>query len=176
LVLGRHGYETAVTGKNGFVCVVQRSWIAPIDDPDFWNPKRRGPICFNPPGARSYLPLIIKKTQSVLAGLSKAQMSNSVQAALDAKELPSVEPGAMGYMMSEQAYLSVRDPRWHPHVMFFVPPKGGGTWGADLPGSPILAFKDTSDRVTVLLIPVGKWSNGTVAPAYEPDVVSQRSD
>jgi hypothetical protein len=24
LVLGRHGYETAVKGKNGFVCVVER--------------------------------------------------------------------------------------------------------------------------------------------------------
>ena len=29
LVLGRHGYETAVKGKNGFVCVVERSWMAP---------------------------------------------------------------------------------------------------------------------------------------------------
>ena len=25
LVLGRHGYETAVKGKNGFVCIVERS-------------------------------------------------------------------------------------------------------------------------------------------------------
>src|ERR1035438_5385596 len=47
-VLGRHGYETAVKGKNGFVCLVERSWAAPIDDPNFWNPKLRGPICLNP--------------------------------------------------------------------------------------------------------------------------------
>lgn len=39
LVLTRHGYETAVQGTNGFVCVVERSWSAGIDDPDFWNPK-----------------------------------------------------------------------------------------------------------------------------------------
>src|SRR5258708_36282813 len=45
LALGRHGYETAAKGKNGFVCIVQRSWTAGIDDPDFWNPKLRGPIC-----------------------------------------------------------------------------------------------------------------------------------
>ena len=38
MVLGRHGYETAVQGKNGFVCLVERSWTAPIDDPGFWNP------------------------------------------------------------------------------------------------------------------------------------------
>jgi hypothetical protein len=28
LVLGRQGYETAVQGKNGFVCMVERSWMA----------------------------------------------------------------------------------------------------------------------------------------------------
>src|SRR5262249_43087954 len=26
MVLGRHGYETAVEGTNGFVCTVDRSW------------------------------------------------------------------------------------------------------------------------------------------------------
>jgi hypothetical protein len=35
LVLGRHGYETAVKGKIGFVCIVERSWMAPIDEPGF---------------------------------------------------------------------------------------------------------------------------------------------
>jgi hypothetical protein len=27
MVLGRHGYETAVEGTNGFVCNVDRSWM-----------------------------------------------------------------------------------------------------------------------------------------------------
>ena len=72
LVLGRHGYETAIQGKNGFVCIVQPSWTAPIDDPDFWNPKLRAPICFNAAAARSYLPRTIKKTDLILAGRTKA--------------------------------------------------------------------------------------------------------
>src|ERR1700683_3583735 len=41
LVLGRHGYETAVKGKNGFVCVVERGWMGPFDGDftaNFWNP------------------------------------------------------------------------------------------------------------------------------------------
>lgn len=38
MVLGRHGYETAIKDKNSFVCMVERSWSAGIDDPDFWNP------------------------------------------------------------------------------------------------------------------------------------------
>jgi hypothetical protein len=39
LVLGRHGYETAVEGKNDFVCLVGRMWAAMKEDPEFWNPK-----------------------------------------------------------------------------------------------------------------------------------------
>src|SRR6266481_4969346 len=42
LVLGRQGYETAVRGKNGFVCMVERSWMEAFDSPEFWNPKVRG--------------------------------------------------------------------------------------------------------------------------------------
>jgi hypothetical protein len=165
LVLGPHGYETAVKGKDGFVCMVERSWTAGIDDPDFWNPKLRAPICFNPPAVRSYLPLTIKKTEWILRGQSKAQMFESIKAGLDKKELPTPESGAMCYMMSKQQYLSDQGGHWHPHVMFFLPPTDAGTWGADQPGSPIMAANDPEDRLTVFLIPVAKWSDGTADPS-----------
>jgi hypothetical protein len=161
MVLGRHGYETAVQGKNGFVCMVERSWTAGIDDPNFWNPKLRGAICFNPPATRSYLPITVKKTELILAGRSKAQMFESIKDAFDKKELPAQEPGAIAYMLSRQSYLGDRAGHWHPHLMFFVPQTDALTWGADLPGSPILATSDPEDRMTVFLIPVGKWSDGT---------------
>src|SRR6202041_1655206 len=103
-VLGRHGYETAVKGKNGFVCVVERAWMSPFDAPQFWNPHLRGPICFNPPAARSILPLTFKRTELVLAGLSKAQIIEGIKT-FDKKELPPLEPGGMCYMMSSQGYL-----------------------------------------------------------------------
>ena len=167
MVLGRHGYETAVKGKNGFVCVVQRSWAAGIDDPDFWNPKVRAPICFNPPAARFNLPLTIKITELILAGRSKVQMFEAIEAAFDKKELPTLESGAMCYMMSKQGYLSDRDGHWHPHLMFFAPLTEPAAWGAGLPGSPVLGIKDTQDRLTLFLIPVAKWSDGTAAPIDE---------
>ena len=161
MVLGRHGYETVVKGTNGFVCMVERSWTAGGDDPNFWNPKLRGAICFNPAAARTYLPLTIKKTESVLAGRSKEQMFEDLKAAFDKKELPALENGAMCYMMSKQQYLNDSAGHWHPHLMFFIPETDGATWGADLPGSPILAEKDTADHLTVFMVPVGKWSDGT---------------
>ena len=165
LVLGAHGYENAVKGKNGFVCIVERSWTAGIDDPDFWNPKLRAPICFNPMAVRSYLPLTIKKTELILRGESKTQMFESIKAALDKKEVPPPEPGAMCYMLSKDGYLNDHDGHWHPHLMFFVPQTDAATWGADLPGSPILAGKDVQDRLTVFLVPVAKWSDGTADPS-----------
>ena len=162
MVLGRHGYEAAVKGKNGFVCMVERSWTAGIDDPNFWNPKLRGAICFNPPAARTYLPITIKKTDLVLAGRSKAQVFEGIKVAFDKKELPALESGAMCYMMSKQQYLDDSAGHWHPHLMFFVPQTDAATWGADLPGSPILADNDANDRLTVFMVPVGKWSDGTL--------------
>src|ERR1700680_995733 len=42
MVLGRHGYETAVEGKTEFVCIVERAWMRQFDSPEFWNPKNRG--------------------------------------------------------------------------------------------------------------------------------------
>ena len=161
LVLGRHGYETAVKGKNGFVCMVERSWIAPVDDPDFWNPRLRAPICFNAAAARTYLPRTIKKTELILAGRTKAQMIQTIAAAIDKKELPAMEPGAMCYMLSKQGYLSERDGHWHPHVMFFVSQSDPAAWGASLPGSPIFAFNDTWEHLTTFLVPVRQWSDGT---------------
>ena len=160
LVLGRHGYETAIQGKNGFVCIVERSWTSPIDDPDFWNPKLRSPICFNAAAARSYLPRTIKKTDLILAGRTKAQMMEAVVAAIDKKELPAMEPGAMCYMLSKQAY-SDSDGHWHPHLMFFYSETDPAKWGADRPGSPIFAFNDTWEHLTTFLVPVRQWSDGT---------------
>jgi hypothetical protein len=159
MVLGRQGYETAIKGKNGFVCMVERSWTAPIDDPEFWNPKGRAPICFNP-AARPYLLRTIKKTDLVLAGRTKAQMFEAIAAAVDKNELPAMEPGAMCYMLSKQTYND-RNGHRHPHLMFFVSGNDPAAWGAGLPGSPILAFNDTVEHVTVFLIPVRHWSDGT---------------
>ncbi len=167
MVLGRRGYETVVKGKNGFVCMVLRSWTAGVDDPDFWNPKVRAPICFNPAAVRSYFPQTTRKTELILAGRSKAQMVEEIKAALDKKELPAQESGAMCYMMSKQGYLSDRVGHWHPHVMFFLPLTDPAVWGANLSGSPVLASPDTLGRLTVFLIPVAKWSDGTAAPMDE---------
>src|SRR5258708_33504894 len=41
MVLGRPGYETAIQGKNGFVCSVERSWMPANADADLRSHKCR---------------------------------------------------------------------------------------------------------------------------------------
>ena len=166
LVLGRHGYETAVEGKNGFVCVVERGWMSPSDAPEFWNPKIRGPICFNPPAARSVLPTTFKRTEMVLAGRTRAEIIEGNKAAFEKGELPPLEPGAMSYMMSKDAYLTDGGGHNLAHLMFYAPPLDGKAWGADLPKSPVMLipqFKD-SQPIDVFIVPVSRWSDGSIAP------------
>jgi hypothetical protein len=165
MVLGRTGYTTAVKGTNGFLCIVERSWGATTDDPEFWNPKIRSPICFNPAAARTFARIFLMKTTLVLAGKSKAEIVAATAAAMDKKELPPLEPGAMCYMMSKQQYLNDRDISWHPHVMFFVSGDAEKSWGANVAGSPIIAANDPEERVTIFMVPVWKWSDGTPGPS-----------
>lgn len=164
MVLTRDGYITAAKGTNGFVCIVERSWDSPIDAPDYWNSKIRSPNCFNPAAARTYLPITLMKTKLVLAGKSKTEIVNAIQSALDSKQLPPLEPGAMCYMMSRQQYLNDAGKAWHPHLMFIAPGDAAATWGANLQDSPVLASNDPEDRLTVFMVVLGAWSDGTPDP------------
>jgi len=162
LVFGRHGFETAVKGKNGFVCIVERSWTS-ASDADFWNPKVRTPICYNPAAAHSLLPRNIKRTDLILAGHTKTQTDETIVAAVDKKELPAMEPGAMCYMMSKQGYGGDSAPHWPSHVMFFYSWIDPATWGANLPDSPVMAVSDDREKLTEFAVAVQRWSDGTEA-------------
>ncbi|MGB6974514.1 MAG: hypothetical protein WBD67_07515 [Terracidiphilus sp.] len=164
MVLGAHGYSTAVKGANGFLCIVERSWGAATDFPEFWNPHMRAPICFNAAAARSFAPIYLFKTRLVLAGKSKSQIARAVAAAFASGHLPALEPGSMCYMMSRQQYLNDEGKSWHSHLMFFVHGNVAPSWGADLPGSPIISANDPEERVTIFMVLVRKWSDGTPAP------------
>lgn len=165
VVLSRHGYETAVKGTNGFVCIVERAWTSPFDAPEFWNPKNRSPICYNPAAARSVLQYTFKRTELVLAGLTNPEMLDRIKAAVAGKELPTPEPGAMSYMLSKESYLNDQVGHWVPHLMFHIPKTDAESWGANLPGSPVLMNpRDVPEPETVFYVPVGKWSDGTPAP------------
>jgi hypothetical protein len=167
LVFEKGGYQTAAKGKNGFTCLVERAWMSPFDSPEFWNPKMRGPICYNPAAVRTILPYTINRTRLVLTGLSKAQIRENITAAVAKKELPMPEAGAMSYMMSKAGNLGDSVGHWHPHLMFHVPGTDNANWGADMAGSPVLyndQYRDVPEPETIFMVTVSQWSDGTAAP------------
>ncbi len=165
LVLGTHGYVTAIKGTNGFVCFVERGWAGGFDDSEFWNPKSRGPNCFNPPAVRSELRQLLRRTEWVMAGVGKQQMIAKTEAAVANHTFKAPEPGSFSFMLSKEGYLNDQAAGpWLPHVMFFVPHGQAAIWGADLDGSPILGQDGRSFESTVFFIPVRHWSDGSPAP------------
>jgi hypothetical protein len=176
LVLGRQGFETAVQGKNGWVCMVGRGW-GMFDAPEFWNPKIRAASCVNPPAARSTIPLVSMQTQLLLSGHSKVETIAAIKAAFEKKELPAFEPGGVSYMMSKSAYLTDNGNHNVPHLMFYAATKDAAAWGANLPNSPMMGVNYwyfsgqsypqllTFPPITVFLISADKWSDGTPAPS-----------
>ena len=163
LVLGPKGLRVAAKGTNGWACLVERSWNAAVDFPEFWNPKIRAPICLNPAAVRSVLPVVDFWTTMVLAGKSRPQMAAEAKAAFDTGKLPALEPGAMSFMMSKRGYLADAMPtHFHPHVMFFEPLGEGRQWAANLPGSPVFVGEDKVNRMAILPVPVPRWSDGTL--------------
>lgn len=177
LVLTRHGYETAVTGKNGWVCMVERGWGAMFDNPEFWNPKVRAAGCLNPAAARSFWPLSNKRTELVMAGHSKAEIIAALATALGKKELPAVERGTVCYMMGKESYLTDQGGHNISHLMFYDSPSNDAAWGANVENSPVMSVNFWSmsaeaypqlksfPPLAVLMVGVGKWSDGTVAPS-----------
>jgi len=153
--MGQKNFETAVQGKNGFVCMVGRAFAGPLSNKEFWNPKNRSPMCLNPPAARALMPYAMKQAGMALAGASKAQISDAIRAAVAKKELGVPESGSMIYMMSKEAYLTDQGSHNLAHVMFELPRNGvfqdDPNYFTSWDPAPVIEF----------VVPVGQWSDGT---------------
>jgi hypothetical protein len=163
LVLGPTGYVRAAAGTNGFTCLVERAWFSGLNANGFWNPRLRGPDCYNRQAARSVLPTYLMRTGWALAGAMQSEIRARTRAAMAAGQIHSPEIGSMNYMLSRHGYLG-EDPHgpWHPHLMFYMPPMPASDWGAGLPGTNVFGAADPGvDPYTLFFVPVGAWSDGS---------------
>jgi hypothetical protein len=128
---------------------------------------------------RSILPIYRKLTQMTLAGVTSVkERIAGIQEAYAKKEIPPVEPGAMSYMMSKDAYLTHLGHSHNLcHVMFFLPMKDPAELDANDPNSPISSTSmwfpdpDKPDSplnkelppLRTVPIEVPYWSDGTLA-------------
>jgi hypothetical protein len=164
LVLTKTGYVEASHGTNGFTCLVARSFVGRIGDPGFWVARVRAPICFNPPGARTIMPAMVKRTEWTMGGVAQTEVATRVHRAYASQEFPMPAAGAMAYMLSHKQHLAEVDPHWMPHLMFFYDTSlPASAWGAGDQTAPIIDGGNPDAPVLTLLIPVRQWSDGTPA-------------
>ena len=110
-----------------------------------------------------------------MAGRSKAEIVSAVKAAFEKKQLPSLESGAMAYMMSKSAYLTDEGDHNGPHLMFYTTVENAKDWGSEAEGSPVVSSpywfisrKEQSQMkglppILVFVVMVANWSDGTPA-------------
>lgn len=181
LTLGKSGYETAVQGSNGFTCFVGRSWMQNLDSTEFWNPKSRMPHCMNAEAVRSVLPAYLKRTQWVLAGVSRDEILARTKAAVKNHEIGYPAPGSMAYMLSKDTYIQEYEPdhpgipwpQWYPHLIFYMPATGdedesASAWGGNVRGSPVFSQTEEVERLTSFFVILPKWSDGSLYPYPAP--------
>jgi hypothetical protein len=162
LVLTPKGYVEAVHGTNGFTCFVSRSFTGDPSDPQFWNPKTSGPLCYNPPASRTILPNTLTKANWAIAGATTADLNARIKKAYAEKRFTMPAAGAMAYMLSPKQHLNDgTDPHWMPHLMFFYDRSvNASAFGAGTEAAPMIAG-DPNAPVQTFLIPTRAWSDGT---------------
>lgn len=168
MTLGDKSYETVAKGKNGFVCLVMRSWANKFGDGEFWNPKIRSPLCVNAAAAQSVIPVYLERTRWVLSGIGETEMIARTKAEIAKHAIPDPQPGSMSYMMSKQGYINDDAHHWYSHVMFFMPRTEGASWGANSPGVPMFSDSDDLPPATTFFVLVPKWSDGSLVMSEKP--------
>jgi len=179
LVLTRKGYVQASAGSNGFTCLVIRSFSSSANDPEFWNTRVRAPHCFNAPAARTLLPVMLANVEWLLGGMTPVDVEARTKKAYASGRFSLPARGAMAYMLSPQQYITDRNPHWVPHLMlYFDRSLPASTWGAGDGSAPTPVIDataaDPTSPVLTLLVPVRRWSDGTLAlEAQKPSTLSR---
>jgi hypothetical protein len=154
-VLGPRGYEIAVKGNNGFVCMVLRGWSAAPDPVDTKRADIRGPICFDPIAARTVVPAEELKVQLGLAGKSPQEIGHQVAEQYGLGKLPKMEAAAFAYMWSASQTIGTPGGPWHPHMMIYVPYYENRLLGNNPVGNHTAPFVVADDTpYSIVMVPV----------------------
>lgn len=160
-VLTKAGYQSALDGSNGFVCLVLRGWSAPTYTPVpfrdlVYDAALRAPICFDPAAAKSVLPYYDLRSRLGMEGKTPDQIAEGIQSAYARGALPKRDGVSFSYMWSADQNLGSGVGHWHPHMMVFAPYYENAMLGGNALGIPALPIvsDDAGTPFTVVVIPV----------------------
>jgi hypothetical protein len=154
-VLEANGYVLARESKNGFHCLVQRSFPGAFE-----------PECLDAEGSATILREILLENELRMAGASDAEVAAGVGAAWAAGKLRAPSRPGINYMLSKENRVPVDDAGstivpYRPHVMFYAPYLTNRDLGAEPMGaSPIFVVNEGKPGAYVI-VPVPE---ETIAP------------
>jgi hypothetical protein len=154
-VLTRKGFETAVQGTNGFLCLVMRSWSAAPDPKASYYAQLRSPICFDAIAARTVAPVEELRTKLGLEGRSPDTIAHEVAVRYGLGQLPKMESAAFAYMWSASQDTGPGFGAWHPHMMIYAPYYENATLGANEIGghsAPFVAGSGTPYSTVLIVV------------------------
>jgi hypothetical protein len=154
-VLTRNGFEVAVPGDNGFLCLVMRSWSAAPDVETSYYAKLRSPICFDPIAARTVAPAEELKTKLGLAGRSPQAIDEEIALRYGRGELPKMESVAFAYMWSANQDTGPGFGAWHPHMMVYAPYYQNSMLGGNTVGdhsAPFVVGSGTPYSIAIVVV------------------------
>lgn len=143
-------FKRAVTGSNGFACMVGRDTRAPS----------LFPMCFDSAGARTLMRREMMKVELMATGVALDDVIPRVNAAAHDGRAPYPTTTSLTYMMSAHQVLYDGDKNIgaaNPHVMIYLP----GTTPAQFAVLPSGMLLDTIDNVPLLIVNLPAWSDQT---------------
>ena len=153
-VLTPAGFEVAIEGDNGFLCMVLRSWSAAPDLETTYYARLRAPICYDPNAARTVAPVEDLRTKLGLEGQPPDAIAHEVAARYGLGQLPKMDGVAFAYMWSASSDTGPGFGAWHPHMMVFAPYYQNQTLGGNEPGghAPFVAGGGTPWSVALIVV------------------------
>jgi hypothetical protein len=108
------GYVVAEPGTKGVACYVSRSWIESVE-----------PHCFDEEGARSIMPIEMRRVELRHQGVSRADEEREIAAGLASGRFRLPRRPVLSWMLSGgQRLISDEGKpvgRWRPHLMIYYP-------------------------------------------------------
>jgi hypothetical protein len=108
------GYVVAERGTKGVACYVSRSWIESVE-----------PHCFDEEGARSIMPIEMRRVELRHQGVSRADEEREIAAGLASGRFRLPRRPVLSWMLSGgQRLISDEGKpvgRWRPHLMIYYP-------------------------------------------------------
>lgn len=129
-VLGEAGFEKAVSGSNGWACLVVRSAA---------DARTLAPHCLNPYAERTVLRAFLLEGELQRQGLSQEAISSELTRRFENGDLPLPEGPAYAYMLSKGQRIGPQAGAFKPHFMLYVPYVTNAAIGGD-PGNQAFPF------------------------------------